>query len=183
MLPIRGTKGQTSSYVSNAPQPECKFIVLAELLTSVSNTFNKLGFIGLGPLSPSSQSWRRTHEQTRQWLGACGGVVSTSQNWEHEYFPLVLMQLWMLVTCFQSAWVRNRCCGTAVPSASLPGSNHYQGTIRKQFGHYPSCGILLCNPYYHCGVQYHCWHRPGCQVIFGREARVCQGMWVTGNTD
>lgn len=56
VLPIRGTKGQTSSYVSNAPQPECKFIVLAELLTSVSNTFNKLGFIGLGPLSTSSQS-------------------------------------------------------------------------------------------------------------------------------
>lgn len=112
MLPIRGTKGQTSSHVSNTPQPECKFLVLVEFLTSVSNTFKKLGFIGLGPLSPSSRSWR-THKQTRQSLGAPGGVVSTSQNCEHEYFPLVLMQLWMLVTCFQSACRKNRCCGTA----------------------------------------------------------------------
>lgn len=61
-----------------------------------------------------------------------------------------------------------------VPSASPPGSNHNQETIGKQFWHYPPCGILLCNPYYHCGVQYHCWHKPECQVIFGRESRVCE---------
>lgn len=41
-----------------------------------------------------------------------------------------------------------------VPSASLPGSSHDQGTIKKQFGHYAPCGILPCHPFCHCGVQY-----------------------------
>lgn len=152
MLPVRGKKDQAFSHVSNAPQPECKFLVLVEFLNSFSNTFNKLVLIGLGPLSPSSQSWRRTHEQTRQWLEA-SGVVSTSQN--------LNMNIFHWCSCNSGCWwpvseVPGWGTGAValpVPSASLPGSSHNQGTIKKQFGHYAPCGILPCHPFYHCGVQ------------------------------
>lgn len=174
MLPVRGKKDQAFPHVSNAPQPECKFLVLVEFLNSFSNTFNKLVLIGLGPLSPSSQSWRRTHEQTRQWLEA-SGVVSTSQNCEHEYFPLVLMQLWMLVTCFWSAWVRNRCCGTASAFCISPRVQSRPRDNKETIWALRSLWYLTMSSFLSLWCPVHPgWHKPGCWVIFGREVRACE---------
>lgn len=176
VLPVRGTKGQASSHVSNAPQPECKFLVLVEFLDSISNTFNKLGFIGL---SPSSQSWRRTHEQTRQWLEV-SGVVSTSQSCKHEYFPLVLMQLWMLVTCFWSAWVKSRCCGTASAFCISSRVQSRSRDNKETIWGLPSLWYLIMSSFLSL------W----CPVSLLAQARMPgyiwqggQGMWAAGSTD
>lgn len=149
------------------------FLFFVELLTSVSNTFNKLGFIGLGPLSLSSQSWTHRNKQGSDW--------GQLEEWRAP--PRTgNMNIFHWCSCnFGCWWPASKVPGWGTgavalpgPSASLSGSNHTQGTMRKQFWHYPPCHILFCNPYYHYGVQYCCWHKPGCQAVFGRGARVCE---------
>lgn len=58
------------------------------------------------------------------------------------------MQLLMLVTCFQSAWVRNRCCGTAgafcfSPRAESQANDNNKETVWALILPLASCYLIL----------------------------------------